>query len=170
VISNHAFFGLKEKMKIKDILLEKGSSVVTIGADESIHDAIIKLNQHGFGALVVTAADGQIAGIITERDILQCCGETCSRLQELPTRDHALCQILIEDIMTRDLVIGVPDDDLNYVMSVMTKHQIRHLPILDDGALVGIISISDLVHAHLEENVIQSRTLKEYIHGWGHTS
>lgn len=156
-------------MKIKDILLEKGTSVVTIGTSESIHDAIVKLNQHGFGALVVTAPDGQIAGIVTERDILQCCGETCSRLQEMPTRDHALCQVLIEDVMTKELIIGVPGDDLNYVMGVMTKHQIRHLPILDDGALVGIISISDLVHAHLEENVIQSRTLKEYIHGWGHT-
>ena len=69
--------------------------------------------------------------------------------------------------MTKDLVIGVPDDDLNYVMNVMTKHHIRHLPILDDGALAGIISISDLVNAHLEENVFESRTLKGYINEWG---
>ncbi len=156
-------------MKIKDILLEKGKSVTTIGVDASIHAAIVELNHHGFGALVVTEQDGQIAGIITERDILQCCGESCSRLQEEPTRDHVLCQVPVKDAMTKDLIIGVPSDDLNYVMGVMTKHHIRHLPILDDGALAGIISISDLVNAHLEENVIQSRTLKDYIHGWGHT-
>jgi len=159
-----------QKMKIKDILQEKGNSVVTIGTDESIHTAIVELNHHGFGALIVTGQDGQIAGIITERDILKCCGETCAHLHEAPTRQHALCEVFVKDAMTKDLIIGVPDDDLNYVMGVMTKHQIRHLPILDEGTLAGIISISDLVNAHLEENVIQSRTLKEYIHGWGHTS
>lgn len=157
-------------MQIKDILQEKGSEVITIGADQSIHAAIVELNHHGFGSLVVTGEDEQIAGIVTERDVLRCCGETCSRLQEEPSRDHTLCQILVQDIMTKELVIGVPDDDLNYVMGVMIKHQIRHLPILEDGDLAGIISISDLLHAHLEENVFKSRTLKEYIHGWGHTS
>jgi len=157
-------------MKIKDILLVKGTSVVTVGAEESVHTAIKELNNHGIGSLVVLSQDGQVAGIVTERDILQCCGETCNEMRETATREHAICEIIISDIMTKDLVIGVPDDDLNYVMGVMTKHRIRHLPILDDGALAGIISISDLVNAHLEENVIQGRTLKEYIHGWSHTT
>ena len=155
-------------MKIRDILEEKGNSVITIGAGESIHAAIVELNNHGFGALIVTGEDGQIAGIVTERDILQCCGETCTHMQNTPASDHALCQINIQDIMTKDLVIGVPDDDLNYVMGIMTKHQIRHLPILDDGKLAGIISIGDLVKTHFEENVFESRTLKNYILGWGH--
>ena len=159
--------GLK-KMKIRDILEEKGNSVITIQAGESIHAAIVELNHHGFGALIVTGEDGQIAGIVTERDILQCCGETCTHMQNTPASDHALCQINIQDIMTKDLVIGVPDDDLNYVMGIMTKHQIRHLPILDDGKLAGIISIGDLVKTHFEENVFESRTLKNYILGWGH--
>jgi len=152
-------------MKIKDILLDKGFSVITISADQTIHAAIVELNHHGFGALIVTGRDGEVAGIVTERDILQCCGETCSKT---PSTEHSPCQVKIEDIMTKDVVIGVPDDDLNYVMNVMTKHHIRHLPILDDGALAGIISISDLVNAHLEENVFESRTLKGYIHEWGH--
>ena len=152
-------------MKIKDVLLEKGSNVITIGADQTIHAAIVELNHHGFGALIVTGQNDEVAGIVTERDILQCCGETCSKK---PSTEHSPCQILIQDIMTKDIVIGVPDDDLNYVMNVMTKHHIRHLPILDDGALAGIISISDLLNAHLEENVFESRTLKGYIHEWGH--
>lgn len=157
-------------MQIKDVLQEKGSEVITIGAGQSIHEAIVELNHHGFGSLIVTGEDGQIAGIVTERDILKCCGETCSRLQKTPTREHILCQVFVQDVMTKDLVIGVPDDDINYVMGVMIKHQIRHLPILENGSLAGIISISDLLNAHLEENVFESRTLKEYIHGWGHTS
>ena len=154
-------------MQIKDILEEKGATVVTIGAGETIHAAICKLNLHGFGALIVTKEDGQIAGIISERDILQCCGKTCSHMQTAPASDHVLCQILVQDIMTKDLVIGVPDDDLNYVMGIMTKHQIRHLPILNEGKLTGIISMGDLVKTHFEENVFVSRTLKDYIQRWG---
>ena len=151
-------------MKIKDVLLDKGTNVITISADQTIHAAIVELNHHGFGALIVTGKEGEVAGIVTERDILKCCGETCSKN---PSLEHSPCQVLIQDIMTKDVVIGVPDDDLNYVMNVMTKHHIRHLPILDDGALAGIISVSDLVNAHLEENVFESRTLKGYIHEWG---
>jgi len=153
-------------MKIKDILLDKGSNVITIGADRTIHAAIVELNHHGFGALIVTGQNNEVTGIVTERDILKCCGETCSKN---PSTEHSPCLILVQDIMTKDVVIGVPDDDLNYVMNVMTKHHIRHLPILDDGVLAGIISISDLVNAHLEENVFESRTLKGYIHEWGHS-
>lgn len=155
-------------MRIKDILQEKGSEVVTIDANQTIHEAIVQLNHHGFGSLVVTGKDGQITGIVTERDILRCCGETCSHLQKTPTREHVLCQVPVQDVMTRDLVIGVPEDDLNYAMGMMLKHQIRHLPILENGSLAGIISISDLLNAHLEENVFESRTLKEYIHSRGH--
>jgi CBS domain-containing protein len=80
-----------------------------------------------------------------------------------------MCASLVKSIMTKDLVIGVPDDDLNYAMGVMTKHHIRHLPVLDNGKLAGIISVGDLINAHFEENIFESRTLKEYIHTWGHS-
>lgn len=154
-------------MRIKDILEEKGDEVVTIGAEESIHAAIVMLNHHGIGSLVVTREGGQIAGIVTERDILKSCGENCTHLQTKAQREQASCPFRVSDIMTKDLVIGVPEDDLNYAMGVMTKHHIRHLPVLDNGRLAGIISIGDLVNAHFEENVFESRTLKDYIHAWG---
>ena len=156
-------------MQIKDILQEKGTGVVTIDAAQTIHAAIMQLNHHGFGALIVTGQDGQVTGIITERDILQCCGDTCTHLTITPPREKSMCPFLVADVMTKDLVIGVPEDDLNYVMGVMIKHKIRHLPILDNGKLAGIISVGDLVNAHFEENVFESRTLKEYIHTWGHS-
>lgn len=152
-------------MRIIDILNEKGSSVVTIGAEQSIHQAISKLNQYRLGALVVTGDDEKIVGIITERDILHVCGSRCARLEEAPAADEPDCPSLVEDAMTSDIVIGVPDDDLNYAMGIMTKNRIRHLPIMDNEKLVGIISIGDLVNAHFEEKVLENRTLKEYIQG-----
>ena len=153
-------------MRVKDILQEKGAGVVTINASQSIHAAIVKLNDHSLGALIVTGEDGEIAGIVTERDILRNCGSYCGRLKEPYPRGETACPYLVKEVMTKDLVIGVPDDDLNYVMGVMTKNRVRHLPILDNGHLAGIISMSDLVNAHLEEHVFQNRTLKDYIQGW----
>lgn len=152
-------------MQIKDILREKGSKVVTIEPHYTIHDAINKLNENRIGALMVTEPDGEIIGIITERDILRKCGEKCVRLNGSPSENEVACPTLVEHTMTRELIIGVPDDDLNYVMGIMTKNRIRHLPILDDGKLVGIISIGDLVNAHFEEKVFENRTLRDYIHG-----
>ena len=150
-------------MQIKDILRDKGTKVMTINVGQTIHDAVNKLNEHGIGALVVIGDDEEIAGIITERDILQVCGDSCIRLDE--TQARSACPSLVKDSMTKDLVIGVPDDDLNYVMGVMTKNRIRHLPILDNGKLAGIISIGDLISAHFEEKVFENRTLRDYIHG-----
>jgi CBS domain-containing protein len=154
-------------MLIRDLLLEKGRNVETIEAGQTIHSAIQRLNRHRIGALVVTGEDDDVVGIITERDILMVCGNRCAHLSEPPGKTGADCLSLVKDAMTRDLVIGVPSDDLNYAMGIMTKNRIRHLPIMEDGKLAGIISIGDLVNAHFEEKVLENRTLREYIHGSG---
>lgn len=152
-------------MLIRDIINEKGQSVVTVGAEQTINDAIQRLNQHRIGGLVVTSEDDEIVGIITERDILTVCGDHCGRLNEPRKEDQPGCPMVVKDAMTTDLVIGVPDDDLNYAMGIMTKNRIRHLPIIENDRLAGIISIGDLVNAHFEEKVLENRTLREYIHG-----
>jgi CBS domain-containing protein len=152
-------------MQIRDILLEKGTEVVTIGAGQTIHDAIGKLNKHGIGALIVTGEGEKIIGIITERDVHRICGNNCVRLTESKAQEQSDCPCLVQDTMTKELIIGIPDDDVNYVMGIMTKNHIRHLPVLDSGKLVGIISIGDLVNAHLEEQVFENRTLRDYIQG-----
>jgi signal-transduction protein with cAMP-binding, CBS, and nucleotidyltransferase domain len=72
---------------------------------------------------------------------------------------------LVKDVMTKHLIVGVPDDDLSYVMGIMTKNKIRHLPIMDGGELAGIISIGDVVNAHVVETTFENRMLKDYIHG-----
>ena len=152
-------------MRIRDILQEKGTAVVTIEAGRTVHEAIGRLNEHRIGALIVIGEGEEILGIITERDVLRECGDRCAHLNESPVREEPTCPYLVDDAMTKDLVIGVLDDNLNYVMGIMTKNRIRHLPILDDGNLAGIISIGDVVNAHLKEKEFENRPLKNYIHG-----
>ncbi len=151
-------------MRVRDVLRQKGSDVVTIEPDRTLHVAICRLNEYKIGALIVTGGGGEVAGIITERDILRMCGERCVRLDE-PDLDLTGCPALVGDNMSRELVIGLPDDELDYVMGVMTQNRVRHLPIMDDGELVGIISIGDVVRAHRQEAEYENRMLKDYIHG-----
>jgi CBS domain-containing protein len=152
-------------MKIKDILRQKGREVITIEVDRTVHEAVCKLNKYGIGALVVTGEGGEIRGIITERDILRECGERCVRMRDPAHDDESPCPSLVEDVMTQELIIGVPEDGLGYVMGIMTKNRIRHLPVMDEERLVGIISIGDVVNAHLEKTEFENRLLRDYIHG-----
>ena len=152
-------------MQIRDILRKKGAEVVVIGADQTIHVAIGRLNEQRIGALVVMGQGEEVVGIITERDILRVCGDSCNSLNVPGTPEETTCPSLVQNAMTKDLVIGVLVDDLDYVMGIMTKNRIRQLPILDEGSLVGIISIGDVVSAHLKEKEVENRTLRDYIHG-----
>ena len=152
-------------MKTKDILRVKGNDVITIGPDETVQEAIRKLNEYGIGALVVTGEREEISGIITERDILRECDKRCVFLSEPPQREQTNWPSLVRDVMKRDLIVGVPDDGLDYVMGIMTKNRIRHLPIMDGKKLAGIISIGDVINAHLKETEFENRMLNEYIHG-----
>ena len=151
-------------MLIAEILRKKGSAVVTIAVDKTIHDAIGILNEHRIGAVVVTDQNGDVQGILSERDILRECGERCVFLTGASPADDDRPS-LVRDVMTTDLIIGVPDDGIRYVMGIMTKNKIRHLPILDDGKLVGIISIGDVVSASIEETDFENRMLTDYVHG-----
>ena len=152
-------------MRVADILRDKGSDVVTIEDHRTVLDAICTLNERRIGALVVTGEDGGISGIITERDILRECGKRCVRLVGSQEPEESVCPSLVRDVMTKQLIIGVPDDDLNYVMSVMTKNRIRHLPIVHGNELAGMVSIGDVVNAHVNETDFENRMLKDYIQG-----
>lgn len=151
-------------MRVRDILQHKGGEVVTIEANRTVHEAICTLNEHAIGALIVTKGGGEVKGIVTERDILRMCGDRCVQLTN-PEVAGTGCPALVGDIMTTELVIAVPDDRLDYVMGVMTQNRVRHLPIMDGGLLVGIVSIGDVVRAHLQETQYENRMLKDYIHG-----
>jgi CBS domain-containing protein len=140
-------------MKIRDVLKVKGSQVYSVAPHRTLVDALALLVQFHVGALLVVDDDGHAVGIITERDILRECHHRRGRLESL----------LVREAMTRDLIIGVPDDDLGYTMGIMTNNRIRHLPVVDGDRIAGLISIGDVVKACLEETEYENRYLKEYI-------
>jgi len=98
---------------------------------------------------------GEAVGIITERDILRVCSQGA---QWLASRRVA-------EVMTEDLIVGEPDDSIDYVMGIMTNNRIRHLPIVGQGGLNGMVSIGDVVKVHLQETEYENRHLKQYIRG-----
>lgn len=149
-------------MRVRDILREKGSDVATIKASGSVHDAVGILNAHRIGALVVTAEDESVQGIVSERDVLRTAAETWEDSGE---RVERLRDRPVVAIMTREVICAVPDDDLDYVMGIMTQNRIRHLPIVEEGRLVGIVSIGDVVRANLSQAVYENRMLKDYVSG-----
>lgn len=141
-------------MTIREILQAKGHDVVTVGPDQTVLQAMRLLVEHGIGALVVTEED-EIEGIISERDILQ-----------LGARDpEALATTTVADTMTSDPIVGVPGDKLDYVMEIMTKNRIRHLPIVVDGGLGGIVSIGDVVNSLRKNIEAENRHLTRYVQG-----
>ena len=143
-------------MRIRDILRTKGRRVVTIRGDRPVMDAVDLLVDHNIGSVVVTEGD-QPLGILTERDLLRLAARTRGRLDTTA----------VEDEMTRTLVTASPDDDLHGVMDVMTDRRIRHLPVLEGGRLVGIVSIGDLVNACRGLAEDENQHLRDYIHGAG---
>ncbi len=142
-------------MQVKEILKEKGTDVATIGSEKTIYDAVKSLVEKKIGSLLVLDQKGAICGIITERDILKECDRNYDQLKK--TR--------IKDVMTTNLIVASPDDDLDYVENIMTENRIRHIPVISGQKLEGIISIGDLVNVQRGECKVENRYLKDYISG-----
>ena len=140
-------------MKVKEILRTKETAVVTIPPDATIHAAMQTMVTHHIGSLVAVNQHDHVVGIITERDVLR----------ECTARSEFIKSRLVQHVMSQDLIIGLPDDEVSYVMGIMTHNRIRHLPILDGHSLEGLISIGDVVKAQLEATEFENRYLKEYI-------
>jgi CBS domain-containing protein len=153
-------------------LVVTDSSAQSGGADPTTSHSHLRYSWGGTTASAIVSSE--ICGVITERDIMRECGDHCSRLSQPPEHGQGPCPALVKDVMTtdKDLIIGVPDDDLDYALSVMTKRGIRHLPILDGTELAGMLSIGDVLNAHLTmlgSNVhskeVDIRMLQDYILG-----
>jgi CBS domain-containing protein len=123
-------------MNIANLLATKGTQVVTARPDQTVREALSLLGRHNIGALVVVDDGAMPIGMVSERDIVR----EAARNEQLFTR-------AVSAIMTRDLVLGTPQDDLMAVGNTMTERRIRHLPVVADGRLVGIVSIGDVVKA-----------------------
>ncbi|MCH8125605.1 CBS domain-containing protein [candidate division KSB1 bacterium] len=143
------------KTKALDLLAGKSSDIISIHSSETIHEAIKKLVTHNIGALLVVDDDDKLVGIFTERDILK----------ESSRRSDQIKNTKVESAMTTDLIIGLPEDDVEYLMGIMTSNKIRHIPIMVGEEIKGIISIGDLVKAVLTHVNNENRYLKDYIMG-----
>lgn len=141
-------------MKIDEILRNKGRDVVTIAPQKTVLEAARVLVDRNIGSLVVVEGRRPV-GILTERDVL--------RLTALAPEDMGT--LPVADTMTRDMVTASPADGLREMMDVMTEQRIRHLPVVDDGELAGIISIGDLVNACRLSVEAENSHLREYIQG-----
>ena len=144
-------------MKVKDILKNKGNQVWTIQGQRTIHEVLGVLVDKKIGALIVLDQKNEIAGIVSERDIIRECFQNSKNIHDIP----------VGDVMTRQVIVGNPEDELDYIMGIMTKNRIRHVPIVVEGKLQGIISIGDVVKALLHYKEYENRYLKDYMFGTG---
>ncbi len=140
-------------MKIKEILAVKGSRVVTVEKNCPVLDAMSIFSANRVGSLLVMDKDNKILGIIGARDVLMA---VVNHLDEIKT-------LTVEKIMTTNLIVGTPDDSIDYIMSIMTENRIRHIPILEDKELKGLVSIGDVVKSQLKEIHVENKYLKDYI-------
>ena len=143
-------------MNVQEILARKKQHAVrTIAPERTVEEAVAQLVEHNIGSLIVMDG-GNPVGIVTERDILKCCSNGM--------QDSA--GVRVADIMTRDLIVGEAGDSVDYVMGIMTRNRIRHLPIVDEAqGILGMVSIGDVVECQLRETAYENRHLRQYIEG-----
>ena len=137
-------------MTIESILRRKGTEVTTIAPEASIKRAADWLHAKNIGALVVTS-ENAVLGLISEREIVH----AFSRYGE------AAGSMSVKDIMTYGVTTVSPDDSVNRVMNLMTHHRVRHMPVLRDGKLAGIVSIGDIVKYRLEDLELETNVLRD---------
>ncbi|WP_300018402.1 CBS domain-containing protein [Pseudonocardia sp.] len=142
-------------MRISDVLRNKGSDVVTMGPTASVTDLIGALAERNVGALPVVDGGGQLVGIVSERDVVR----------RLHAGGAAVLTATVADIMTTDVVTCRPTDDAADLAGVMTQRRFRHLPVVVDGTLAGIVSIGDLVKARIDMLESEREQLQSYIAG-----
>ncbi|MBI3435639.1 MAG: CBS domain-containing protein [Proteobacteria bacterium] len=140
-------------MTVQGILARKGRGVNTIDPAANIAQAAALLAQHGIGALVVTGAGDRVVGIISERDIVRALAE----------RGAGALTVAVADVMTRKVVTCASGETISEIMERMTGGKFRHVPVLEQGSLAGIISIGDVVKFRLEEMERESDALRDYI-------
>ncbi len=144
-------------MLVRQILgMKGGGDVVTIGTEASVTDAVRLLSEKRIGALLVTDGGGAPLGILSERDIVR----------ELGRRDESCLRDRVGDMMTKNLVSCSPDDTADVVLSKMTEGRFRHMPVMENDAMSGLISIGDVVKARLSELSMEKDALEGMIKGF----
>ena len=144
-------------VRIQDILAVKGTRVFTTSPEATLAETVRQMVEHNIGSMLVCQRDlshgERLVGIITERDMLRCFGSgNCD-----------LTQFKVADVMTKELITGSATDSVNDLMGVMTVNRIRHVPILTEGRLVGMVSIGDLIKAQHDHLMAENQFMRSYI-------
>ncbi|MEQ8666936.1 MAG: CBS domain-containing protein [Rhodospirillales bacterium] len=138
-------------MRISEILKSKGSGVFTMRPTESVTAAVRTFRERGIGAIIVRETGGDIAGIVTERDVLN----------DLADHGAETLAKSLSEVMS-SVRVCAPDDKVRDVMGMMTLRRVRHAPVIDGGELVGMISIGDLVKHQLDETELEVNTMRDF--------
>jgi CBS domain-containing protein len=142
-------------VRIKDVLRNKGGTdVVTIRAEATLAELIETLTEHNFGALVVSDDGRRVDGIVSERDVVR-------RLRQ----GAGALDALVSEVMTTDVHVCEPQDSLDDLMRQMTNARVRHIPVVIDGELAGLVSIGDAVKARISELEFERDQLNQYVAG-----
>lgn len=142
-------------VRVSVILGRKGSDVVTIGRDATLIDALRVLAEHGIGALVVSADGERVDGIISERDVVR----------RLAIDGGDALTATVAEAMTADVHTCTGQATADDVMQTMTTYRMRHLPVVEDGRLIGLVSIGDVVKSRIDELTTQAESMQDYISG-----
>lgn len=142
-------------MRVSDVLWSKGSATVhTITPDATVSDLLDAFATHDVGALVVSEDGATMAGIVSERDVVR-------KLRDVPDARSAS----VASIMTTDVLTCSPDDSFASLMATMTEHRVRHVPVVVDGRLAGVLSIGDAVKHRMEQLEFERDQLSSYVAG-----
>ena len=142
-------------MRIRDILRRKGDTVATVPPDATVRQLLAVLAEHNIGAVVVSADGASISGIVSERDVVR----------RLHDRGAGLLDRPVSDIMTAQVRSCGPGDQVEDLRRTMTEHRFRHVPVVEDGRLTGIVSIGDVVKSAIDELESEREHLVGYIQG-----
>ncbi|PID53614.1 MAG: histidine kinase [Micrococcales bacterium] len=139
-------------MRVHQLLASKGSDVVTVPPDTTVTQLMSLLSEHNIGAVVVSEGDGSVTGIVSERDIVRAL-----------SRDTGAAQAPVHQIMTSDVCTCDDDCSVEELMIEMTEQRARHLPVLKDGRMVGIVSIGDVVKSRITQLEFEREQLTSYL-------
>jgi CBS domain-containing protein len=143
-------------MKVQDLLDAKGKKIVSIEAESTVEEAIRMMHIRKISAIIVTD-QGKTSGIFTERDVVRC---------YISTGGKSFKEIKVKEAMVTDLIVAVPEDDLDNIAVIMVEKNIRHLPVIGNHKVVGMLSIRDIIQTHVKKLTSEIHYLKDYISGY----
>ncbi len=150
-------------MTIKNVLRSKGSHVATISPEATLTELVDALAEHRIGAMIVSADGAHIDGIVSERDIVRALRSDGGVPSFRESRLVHLDRVKVAEIMTSEVTTCTPETSIDEVMTVMTAGRIRHIPVIAEEALVGIVSIGDIVAARISHLEWERSALVDYV-------